>query len=163
MKTLSNKPIKKTVCNNEKGVAIIETMVMSFVFIMLFGFSIGFFGVVQTGIVNAISARAYAFETFRHRSSLYYFRDTGEASGHYYNNNVRLHAVTSEKKNSDKLFATDRSISASKIDSPDITNRTLMDDKISGIAHGNRNQDVLVSPIWIKTMYGICLNSSCGD
>lgn len=157
---------KSKILNKEDGISIIETMVMSFVFVMLFGFSIGFFGVIQTAIVNTISARAYAFEVFSHRSSLYYFKDhNSKAPGHYYESDVRLHAVQADKTivSGDLLYATTRYISAVAEDTVKEDNRITMDDKISGISQGARNRDVRVSPVWIKTMYGICLSATCGD
>ncbi len=55
--------------------ATIEMLPMMFIFIFLFSYTLGAFGIIHTGIKNSISARAYAFETFRNRSNLVYFRD----------------------------------------------------------------------------------------
>src|SRR5580698_1982900 len=64
---------------NQNGMAMIEAVPLIVIFVMLLSFSMGFFGVVHTAVLNSISARAYAFETFRDRTNLNYYREDGSA------------------------------------------------------------------------------------
>jgi hypothetical protein len=150
---------------NQKGMAIIELVPIMIIILLLFNFSIGFFGVIHTGILNSIAARNYAFETFRHRSNLVYFRENvkGDDIINYKDVGLRLHAIVSEnKKSSDQFVATGRPI--------DFMSKT---ESAGGVElHNSRIYDVIdgkrytagegVSPVWIRPQYGICLNANCG-
>ena len=86
--------LKKTI-KNQRGMAIIELIPTMIIILLLFNFSLGFFGAIHTGILNSMAARNYAYETFRHRSNLNYLRDSsGEVS--YTKEGFRLHATTSD-------------------------------------------------------------------
>ena len=83
---------KKNPLKNNKGLASIEATVLIVLFISLVYYSFGFFGVVHTAILHNIHARTYAFETFRHRTNLYYFRSNRATTVfHYYNTGTRMH------------------------------------------------------------------------
>jgi hypothetical protein len=163
---------KKSLLNNEKGSAMIEVLPVVFVIVVFISFSLGFFGAIHSGILNSIASRNYAFETFRHRSNLVYFRNNTSAANAQLSYNklgIRIHGITSEKspKGGDdpKWFATTRPINISLLSSQ----RTL-EDTGSGSDHNQkvptidseRNDKVGVNPIWIKSQYGICLNAACG-
>lgn len=66
--------VKFNVQKNNKGMAILEMIPIIVIVMLLLNFSIGFFGAIHTGILQSISARNYAFETFRHQPNLYYLR-----------------------------------------------------------------------------------------
>ena len=64
---------------NEKGMAALEIVGIFSVIMILFNFSLGFFGVIQTGILKNMAARNYAMETYRFRSNLDFFWQIGRA------------------------------------------------------------------------------------
>lgn len=151
---------------NEKGMAIFEMIPIIVVIVLFVNFSIGFFGAIHTGILNSIGARNYAFETFRNRADLTYFRNsTGSRNVHYADVKFRTHAVASEKKpGTDSWYATSRVI--------DFMNFQKRAADIVGTSAGehnknvrelknSRNETVGVNPIWIRSVYGICLTALC--
>lgn len=154
--------------HNENGMAVFEMIPIIIVIILLVNFSFGFFGAIHTGILNSIAARNYAFETFRNRSNLVYFRNTANASVayEYSKEKFRFHGITSEKKvgkNNEDWVSSTRLIDFSDSDkrAADITgNEKGNHAKIQGIPDG-RNESVGANPIWIKTVYGICLRAEC--
>ncbi len=144
--------------------AIIESIPFLVIFLVLLGYSIGFFGVVHSGILQSIAARNYTFETFRHRSNLVYFRDNRfnmpietiryQLRGH------RFHAIVSdESTNADGFYATERKI-ALGIPSKETPGRR---DLNMILPENQRYQGRGVNPVWIKITYGICINPQCGD
>ncbi|MBC7457183.1 MAG: hypothetical protein H7235_02815 [Bdellovibrionaceae bacterium] len=62
---------------SEKGMAIIESIPVLFMIVVVFNFSLGFFGAIHSGILNSIGSYNYTLETFRFRSNLTYFRPGG--------------------------------------------------------------------------------------
>ncbi|MBO9667304.1 MAG: hypothetical protein J7501_10890 [Bdellovibrio sp.] len=159
---------RKSLLNNERGSAMIETIPIIIVIVTFLTFSLGFFGAIHSGVLNSIASRNYAFETFRHRADLTYFRTTGTqdvVQFHYDVLKFRSHAIGTEKDNKgQKWLATTRKIgfnfgqkeaeaSGTKSDH----NKTVRD-----LNESERNEKVGVNPIWIKTSYGICLNAACG-
>ncbi len=165
---------------NEEGMATIETIPLLFLFVFLFAYTMGGFGIVHTGIKNSIAARAYAFETFRNRSNLIYFRDMPRPIYyHYAANGARAHAIQSEEiKESDlKYVATERPL---RVGMPSAIKDLKNADRSSastenhneaifgrsGIAPGKRNENnpkLEVNPVWVMIQYGMCLNVRCGD
>ena len=83
---------------NEKGMATIETIPLIMIFVVLLCYEFGVFGVIHTGIMQSISARAYAFETFRNRSNLTYFRDTPTTLNNFRQTGTRTHGIASEAR-----------------------------------------------------------------
>lgn len=151
---------------NQKGFAVIESIVVLFIFLILFWYSIGFFGVIHTGILHSIASRNYAFEIFRHRSNLWYFRQNQPSPMRYHSYENRLHGTNNEVSASgnDKLqFATERRVAMFKGDI-EPTGRTSNEHSQAGaqIKPGERNTSVSLDPVWIKVQYGICLNVACG-
>lgn len=152
---------------NEKGVAIFEMIPVTLIFILLVNFSIGFFGAIHTGILNSIAARNYAMETFRHRADLVYFRNvtSGDVGVHYQKQGFRYHGITSEKNKSNIWVATTRNIGFFK--GGEFV-EVKKNPKEHSVAQLNKIKDEErytqdgVNPIWIKTAYGVCLNSNCG-
>ena len=161
---------KRTIPNlveNEDGTATVETIPLMFIFVALLSYVIGVFGVVHTGILDSIAARTYAFETFRNRANVTYFRDNNPAQPllHFQNIGDRIHAVTSEQSNGQlTFFATERPIRMG-MGSLNVVGRdeAVHMEKVPLVAPGRRNNNVEVSPVWVITQYGICINVQCGD
>lgn len=148
--------------------ATIETVPLLFIFVFLMSYTLGAFGIVHTGILNSIAARTYAFETFRNRTNLVYFRDNSAAFFiQYRDTGNRTHGVLSEKRSDGQntFLATERPIRMGIAGQP-ITNRNnsqVHNVNVHTIAPGRRNQNIEVNPAWITVQYGICMNPSCGD
>ena len=161
---------RKSSIRNEKGSAIIEVIPIIIVIVLFLNFSIGFFGAVHSGILNSIASRNYAFETFRHRANLVYFRSTGPKDVvqlDYSKLNLRVHAIASEKSKSGayEWLATTRTIDAFALSKRAADNEGSAGDHnktVRTLNESERNEKVGVNPIWIKSQYGICLNSTCG-
>jgi hypothetical protein len=171
LKNKNFRTFKKT----EKGMAFVESIPVLFMIIIVFNFSLGFFGAIHSGILNSIASYNYTMETFRFRSNLMYFRPGG-GMAHYQKSMSRVHGVTADGvKNDDttkKVWpATVRSIAfnaaVTKIDTTEANhgykkirgpgNTWFVDSKYE--ADGN---NAVQSPeIWVKTVYGICLNAEC--
>lgn len=157
--------LKKQI-QNEKGMAIFEIIPILIIIVLLFNFSLGFFGAIHTGILNQMAARNYAFETFRHRSNLTYLR-TGVAAADvvsYAKTGLRIHASVSDnnKGDMDHFIATGRPIDflaqQEATGSKDIHNT-----QIYTVKDGKRFTDNSgVNPLWVRPQYGICLNAKCG-
>lgn len=153
---------------NQKGMAVLEMIPILIVIVILLNFSYGFFGVIHTGILNSIAAKNYAFETFRNRSNLWYFRVKPDKDNHnYYGWNQRLHGIASDSRpsSSSAAIATERSISfMSGFGGPDNLGRTpASHESVFSIKDdGTRfNGKSGVNPVWIRPAYGICLNAKC--
>jgi hypothetical protein len=162
--------IKRKPASNERGLATLEAIPLLVVFVFLIAYSLGGFGIIHTAIMHSISARAYAFETFRNRANVTYFRDipSDAALIHYREHGNRLHGVMSEtRRNDDMAFrATERPIRVGITIEPgpsrndlSIHNTKIHEDVL---ADGKRNQNIEVGPAWIMIQYGICLNARCG-
>jgi hypothetical protein len=161
----------KSCLQSKKGMAVMELIPIMIIIVVLFNFSLGFFGAIHTGILNSMAARNYAFETFRHRSNLTYLRSADGVATTYASQNMRLHASVSLKGDHDHFIATGRPIdfltNSSSIYKPiegtgskDLHNKQIHSIVTDGkrITDGNGG----VAPIWVRPQYGICLNSKCG-
>ncbi len=144
--------------------ATLEALPLLIVFMVLFAYALGSFGVIHSGILNSIAARNYAFEIFRHRTNLAYLRSNTPNAMYYTDIHNRVHAITSEHvSEDDRFFATERRIamglntSVLNRDTPDVHNN-----QIYGIQDGTRNSTIEANPAWIMTQYGICLDADCG-
>lgn len=152
--------------NNEKGMAILETVPLLVIFVVLTSFGMGFFGVIHTAILHSIAARTYSFETFRQRTNLTYFREDGSGttvgkSIQFSKKGWRYHAVQHETDDRNLFVATTRPIALGRAiastDSKDDTHNL----DIFGILP--RNVRTAVNPVWVMVGYGICLNAECGN
>ena len=164
----------------EKGMAFVEAIPVLFMVVVVFNFSLGFFGAIQSGILNSIASYNYTMETFRFRSNLMYFRPGGNLK-HYEKSMARVHGVTADgvkndDSTKDKWPATIREIAfykaATKVedlsggaDGVDHTFKKNPTMKSIGFVNSSYLADgsnFTSSPeIWIKTVYGICLNADC--
>ena len=153
----------KFMLKEKRGLALIETLPLLFMLVLLFGFSIGFFNIIHTGILHSIAARNYTFETLRYKSNALYFRNT---QSHYLKKEVRFHTIQREGLSSNDMdfIPTVRSISMFKSQGRRINNddRTHQQD-IDKLMQNRRFKKKGSNPVWLRIGYGICINSSCGS
>lgn len=150
--------------SNEKGMAMIETIPLLVVFVVLLSFGVGLYGSIHTATLHSISARAYAFETFRQRSNLNYFRE--DASGlsspmHYKTKGFRFHGVSHETDQRTFFISTARPIAIGRSVAAMENNESTHNLKVFDLQR--RNTTVGVNPIWVMVGYGICIDSRCGN
>ena len=154
---------------NEKGLATIELTGFLILFVSMLGFLLGFWGVFHSGVLNSIGARAYAYETFRNRTHLQYFRiDNPE---HYGKVGSRFHRVVYNPSRSssgftEDFYAPERKLSLNPYfyekEEPQI-NLFREEDIYKDIKSKRRYSTQGLNPVWIKVTYGICLHHRCGD
>lgn len=163
------KPVRrKSKLKDQSGMAVVETIPILVIFLMLIAYGLGFFGVVHTGILNSIASRAYAFETFRNRSNVVYFRDKGTSGySHFANIGSRMHTVNSELAASENVdegqYATLRPLALGREVASSNTSQAQHNERIYSIEQRNRKGGLEASPAWIMVGYGICINARCGD
>lgn len=148
----------------QQGLATIEAACLMMIFVIFIGYALGFFGVIHTGILHSISARTYAFETFRHRANLVYFRSNNtDTPNHFQKHGVRTHAINDINAPAGVFFATEQNITYGMTletvgRDPEHHNRMIYQ-----IDSRQRNQAVSVNPVWIMISYGICIDAACGS
>lgn len=164
---------------NQKGMAVIEAIPVIFMLILVFNFSLGFFGAIHSGILNSIGAYNYTYETFRYRSNLMYFRP-GVDNRNYSLSLNRVHGIVKDGSEADldedkSVWPTTvREITFSSVKiNPALNKETESDRKYSGrtsrdniwfansIYTPDSTKSILTPRIWIKTVYGICINADC--
>ena len=162
---------QKSFCQNQKGFATIELVAFLILFVAMTGFLFGFWGVFHAATLNSIAARAYAYETFRHRTHLNYFRIEHPDSDyrHFYNIGFRRHHIVDGDGGSsgDDFYARFEFLSLNlglgdaDENEPDSNyrNETLYQE----IQTASRYSRQGVNPIWFKINYGICIHPGCGD
>lgn len=168
---------------SEKGMAVLELVPTLFIYMLLINFSLGFFGVVHSGILHSIAARNYTFETFFFKSNLvYHIRpDTSRplTQNNFEQRGYRFSGIVSEGvPNGTTWVAPARPIAftsqfgGTDNDGVDLASRSLAGVPGEASAHNTgvrmldearRNETVAVKSVWIKSLYGICMNSQCGD
>jgi hypothetical protein len=174
---------RKKIITNQSGMATLEIVSIFAVIMILFNFGLGFFGVIHTGILKNIAARNYALETYRFRSNLDFFWREGQGTDkisnfrHFGN---RFHGVTSENTtNSENWVATARQISfvssfgGTDADGNDFSRTPAVDSnsalhntqifkiKDDGNPLLDEKDQYQAYPVWIRPVYGICINSTC--
>jgi hypothetical protein len=155
----------KNILLKEDGMASIEATVLAVIFVTMIYYIFGFFGVVHTGLLHNIHARTYAFETFRHRVNLMYFRsNNAQVPQHFYNTGVRLHGINTDAEAQPATQkATERPIIfGQSISEEGRRVQTHNSEIFQRVPASGRNRSVSVNPVWIMTLYGICLNNGCG-
>lgn len=143
---------------------MLEAVPLIVIFIVLTSFGLGFFGIIHTAVLHSIGARTYAFETFRQRTNLKYFRENGSGLINPLNYSAkqwRFHAITHESDPRFRFVATTRPIALG---------RGVAVSQVSEDAHNQqifsilpRNEKIAVNPAWIMVGYGICLEAACGN
>lgn len=155
--------------SNESGMATLEALPILVVFMMLISYGLGLYGTIHSATLSSIAARSYAFETFRHRADLVYFRSNNKAFQHYRDIGVRFHGIVDPGTGTEAIFrANEENIYVGRRPAADrrnlnASNVSLHNEEIYGIADGRRNRNLEVSPIWVKVGYGMCITASCGD
>ncbi len=151
--------------NNERGLAVLESVIILFIFLVLTKYTLGFFGVTHTAILQSIASRNYSFEIFRHRSHLWYFRDNKVMPLTYHNYENRIHGTNNEiaVSGDQQQYPTERRVAMFSDDEPQ--GRTTSEHASSNteLREGERNVNVSLDPVWVKVQYGICLTEQCGD
>lgn len=161
---------------NERGLATVETIPLLAIFVILLSYSFGSFGIIHTGILNSIAARTYAFETFRGRTNLTYFRDrvVAETAGevlHFAKYGNRVHGIAQEHRPGDAFpteegfYATERPLRVGLGGIPADASRataSIHNERVFSDVKEQLQTQVGVSPAWVMTQYGICLNAACG-
>ena len=152
------------VVKNKKGMATIEALPLIVIFMMMMSYGVGLFGAVHTAILNSIGARTYAFETFKHRTNLVYFRNNRghKDHRHFLNIQSRVHGVTSDKSpgGSINLKASLRPIAFGQRIKQEQNQEPVHNAEVHNLDAINRK--VGVNPIWIMVSYGICITPVCG-
>lgn len=164
------------ILQNERGLATVETVPLLLLFVILLAYSFGSFGIIHTGILNSIAARTYAFETFRNRTSVVYFRDAGgDGSGrkmHFQTMQNRIHGIMQEIRpgeggsNDMNFKATERPLRIGFGGIPADNSRntaSIHNERIFSDVREQQQAQVGVSPAWVMTQYGICINAACGN
>jgi hypothetical protein len=151
---------------NESGLAVLESVIILFIFIVLSRYSMGFFGVTHTAILQTIASRTYSFEIFRHRSHLWWFRSNkvGNLTYHKYEN--RIHGTNNEiaQGGTDtRQYPTERRIAMFVEEDPQGRSTNEHSRSDGEVRDGQRNEALSLDPVWIKSQYGICLTEQCGD
>lgn len=152
------------ILNTEKGFAMLESVPLIVIFVALTSFGMGFYGLIHTAVLNSIGARTYAFETFRQRTNLYYFRENGSGLTRPINfsrKQWRYHAVNSESDSRELFIATARPIALGRSVAASEANGEVHNRQIFELRP--RNERVSVNPAWVMVGYGICLNANCGN
>ena len=155
--------VLKIYCKKQRGMATMEAMASIILYLALLSFSLGFFGVVHSGIVNSIAARTYAFDTFNNRTYLKYHRDTDDQDqlNSHKKNGFRLHTIITENNSSGGVdfIATQRSIAFVKSHRKNEGEGKHME-MVENERDGG-DEIYNFNPVWVKAAYGICLNARC--
>lgn len=184
------KTTKRKNKKSEKGMAIIEAIPVLFMLVLIFNFSLGFFGAVHSGILNSMASYNYALETFRFKSNLMYFRPGASITNNRLSQN-RIHGTTQDGtealiEEKGKWPATLRAITFNyKPDTPGRDLANVQDSKNGKLPLSEPEREYKSTPpdnnvwsftsksvpkdgnsvqtarVWIKTVYGICLNADC--
>ena len=151
--------------------ATIETIPLIFLFVFMLCYTLGFFGIIHTAILHSISARSYAFETFRNRTNVVYFRDIDGADQRQYSTaGQRLHTITSEQREDgdSRFIPSERALRMGMV-MKNSSGRTVANHNeaipqdTNSLGLNKRNTNLNASPVWIMVQYGICLDNKCGD
>src|SRR3954467_9209445 len=107
-------PMRRSL-NNQKGIALLETVPLLVIFVMLMSYGFGLYGMIHTAVLHSIAARTYSFETFRQRTNLSYFREDGSGlnastSFNFKKKGWRFQAVQHESDQRNLFIATVRPI-----------------------------------------------------
>ncbi len=153
--------------SKEKGLASLEAVLLSGIYVMLFSFSIGFFGVIHTAIVNSIATRQYAFDTFRNRTNLIFHRSRPNLrpsdNASYRVFGFRMHTTINQDVRNLEFVAPARNIAITPSFNESFGSNQEHNVRVSGSTTApGRPEPLSINPVWIKTAYGICLNTACG-
>lgn len=166
---------------NQSGFAALEVVAIFAVVMILFNFSLGFFGVIHTGILKGMAARNYAMETYRFKSNLdFFWREGTPLISKFRLFGNRFHGITSEyQQASENWVATARPISfvssfgGTDLEGKDLSRTPAVDTdsnmhntqifkiKDDGQPLLEDREQFSSFPVWIRPVYGICINATC--
>jgi hypothetical protein len=154
---------------NQYGIGMVELIPVLLSFALILNFTLGFWGVIHAGILNSIAARNYAFETFRWRSQLNRLRDdpSSERNVTYFLKGLRYHAIVAEGSPADQWFVTTRPIKFSNLGLSLESNDSVDDhSRVFQVRDPGSAKDVYdsgegIGNVWLRTVYGLCLNAQC--
>lgn len=163
---------KRTFKKTERGMALVESIPVLFTIVILFNFTLGFFGAIHSGILNSIASYNYTLETFRFRSNLMYFRPGADFKINYKKAMTRVHGTIQDgnvpTEQRDIWPATVRKVSFPDNIKGDGDSHKFVDGGPNGTgiwsvtSESEGKESMPATPeIWIKTVYGICLNAEC--
>lgn len=155
----------KQTLKDERGFAVIESVVMIVIFLTLLAYTIGFWGVIHTATLQSIASRNYAMEIFRHRSNLWYFRGNAVGDLRYHKFTSRIHGTNNELSadgNDKRQYATERRVAMFQEEEPTGRSAAEHEKAMGGVSFGVRNTSISLDPVWIKVQYGMCLTADCG-
>lgn len=151
---------------NKKGMAVIESVIILFIFLVLTRYTLGFFGITHTAILHTIASRTYTFEIFRHRTHLWFFRGNRAMPLSYHAYQNRIHGTNNEIAATGmdtRQYPTERRVAMFIDEPPQGRSVNEHSNSTSGVQFGSRNSNLSLDPVWIKSQYGICLTEQCGD
>lgn len=159
--------VLKRPLNNDDGTALLESVPLVIIFVIFFAYGMGLFGVIHSGILMSISARTYAFETFRNRANTNIFRYSRNASNKnllvYDEIGFRYHLSYDQKFPGGEIRATEKPIvKGLKREPAGDDENTHTVNIYEDVVTGERNQAVAVHPVWLMIGYGLCINAQCG-
>jgi len=159
-----------SILNNDDGMALIESLPLLIIFVVLMSYGLGMWGATHRGILSSISARTYAFQTFRNRTNLSYHKDTpADKNPQFRGIGFRFHGIQSYNASSEDagFFATklplafgQGAIKQHLAEREPSSRPQLHNESIHNLPQ--RNREVGVNPIWIMVGYGMCISADCG-
>lgn len=164
---------KRTFKKTERGMALVESIPVLFTIVVIFNFSLGFFGAIHSGILNSIASYNYTLETFRFRSNLMYFRPGAGADIHYFKAMARVHGtiqdgnVPTEQRDIWPVTVRPVTFTGKISEQEEGSDHSMAAKNSNGVwsvisTYVPTSKDVPFTPeIWVKTVYGICLNADC--
>lgn len=145
---------------------MIESIPLIAIFILLMMYALGMFGIIHSGILFSIGARAYAFETFRNRANtdlFRYFSPTSPILHHTEEIGWRFHYIT-EPGGLTQTQAVARPIVFGLTREPQGNTYEVHNTQtFQRIEPGVRNRTVGVHPAWLMIGYGLCMDAQCGQ
>lgn len=152
---------------SHQGMATIESIALLSIFVVILGYQLGLFGAIHSGILNSIAARTFAFETFRNRTNLTYYRENVvlQKPDYYEQSQIRWHTVVKENINppSSLFHASARPISTVFIGDQGMRVLGRQDEHNNIYNFDLKVRKIEINPIWVMVGYGMCLNANCGD
>lgn len=164
MKSLNHKYYKNKKKCSEKGLAVIETIPLIFIFVILVGFTLGFYGITQRMILHSIAARAYGTEQIRNRTNINYLRDISGGQAESYHLTQHRYFAVREPGPGDRFVAAKMNVDyrtrgTAGMSTQEAHNSTAYEQ----MNRGRRNDRHYFDTVWVKVGHGICLTASCGE
>ncbi len=160
LKTKSIK-INLNFSKNDRGYAAVEAIMFLVAFMAMAVYAIDYYAAIQTGILGSIEARAYLFETVRHRPNVDYLRRDRSAELQFANTvqgHERIHMITDEslpENNITQIPAVGRTITQA--------DSSFRNQGNVGVGKLGFAEEQKTSTIYVKSGYGICTDAQCAQ